>query len=234
MCGRFTLHTERDVVAETFEVDLSAAGYEPRYNIAPQQDIITLIEEEAERRVRVMHWGLVPHWAKPLAKLPNMINARVETLADKPAYRDPFRKRRCAVVADGFFEWQGNDRGRPKQPFWIHRADRVPFAMAGIWDRWTAGASDQPPLISCAIVTAPANAALAGIHPRMPVILDSEALKEWLSRDNDDRGGRLRELLIPLAPELLASHPVSAEVNDVSNDAASLIQEYAPQQPSLF
>lgn len=235
MCGRFTLHSEPDLVTESFEVDLSEIGaYEPRFNIAPQQEILTLVERDAQRRVATMRWGLVPHWAKPLAKLPNMINARIETLAEKPAYREPFRRRRCAIVADGFYEWQGSDKGKPKQPYWIHRRDRTPFLMAGVWDRWTGGDEEQPPLISCSIVTEAANAAVAGIHPRMPVILDPRAITPWLSADNDNASERLLALLEPLEAGMLTSYPVSTQVNDPAAEEPGLIQETQPEQASLF
>ena len=235
MCGRFTLHTERDVVAETFQVDLSGLeNYEPRFNIAPQQDVLTLVASEAGLEPRHMRWGLIPYWAKPLAKLPSMINARIETVAEKPAYRDAFRRRRCVVLADGFYEWQGSDRNRPKQPFWIHRRDHAPFAMAGVWDRWTGGDTESAPLISCSVVTAPSNAAVAAIHPRMPVILRNERVNAWLSHENDGARERLLALLKPVGAEELASHPVSPEVNNPSHHSPQLIEETRPDQSSLF
>jgi len=235
MCGRFTLHTERDLLAEEFEIDLSGLdSLAPRYNIAPQQDVLTLCESDSKRAAQLMRWGLIPRWAKPLSKLPNMINARVETIAEKPAYREAFRKRRCAILADGFFEWQGSDKGKTKQPHWIHRRDCAPFAMAGIWESWTGGDTEQPPLITCSILTAPANQAVSAIHARMPVILDPAALSPWLSADNYGNTEGLHELLRPLAADQLASHAVSTLVNNPAQDTGQLIEKYIPEQASLF
>lgn len=235
MCGRFTLHTERDLLAKEFEVDLSGLeNLAARFNIAPQQDILTLREDSSIPGAHTMRWGLIPRWAKPLAKLPSMINARVETIAEKPAYRDAFRRRRCAILADGFFEWQGSDKGKAKQPYWIHRKDRAPFAMAGIWESWTGGDSEQPPIITCSIVTAPANLAVSGIHPRMPVILDQASVAPWLSAENNDKRDRLHELLQPIAAEEIRSHPVSTLVNNPAANTPELIEESTPEQASLF
>jgi putative SOS response-associated peptidase YedK len=236
MCGRFTLHTEKELLAKRFEVDLDAVGpLAPRYNIAPSQDVLVVRMRDAERLAMPMRWGLVPHWAKPLEKLPPMINARRETLAEKPAFRDSLRRRRCLVLADGFYEWQSVDRRVPRQPFWISLADAEPFAMAGIWDVWFPPEDpDAEPLRSCSIVTAPANLAIQMIHPRMPVILPLDRAFRWLDPELDDDPDALLELLEPVAANALASHPVCLDVNSPEQDDAHLIEPVPHPSPTLF
>ena len=234
MCGRFTLHTEKELLAREFQVDLSQVELAPSYNIAPSQDVLTVREKDGERVARKMRWGLVPYWSKPLEKLPPMINARCESIATRPAYRRAFRLRRCLVVADGFYEWQSIDRG-PKQPFWVALADGRPFGMAAVWEVWRPQEdADAEPLVSCSIVTAPANRAIAMIHERMPVILTPESADAWIDHDFDDKAEELLELLVPVGPEALRAHPVSHDVNKPEHDDAHLIEPVAHPAPTLF
>ncbi len=234
MCGRFTLHSPRDFIAQRFEVDLGGlAELAPRYNIAPTQDVLAVRMREGERQACAMRWGLIPHWAKDSAKLPLMINARVETLADRPAYRDAFHTQRCLIPADGFYEWRVNDGKNPKTPYFLHLNDGEPFAMAGLWARWRPREEGAEPITSCAIVTAPANSALAPIHDRMPVILPRGNEAAWLDPEQHDPE-KLRELLVPLGPEHFEKRVVSALVNSVEHDGPKLIEPAPDPAPSLF
>ena len=234
MCGRFTLHTEKELLAREFQVDLSGIDLAPRYNVAPSQDVLTVGERDDARVARKMRWGLVPSWSKPLDKLPAMINARRETIATRPAYRRAFRRRRCLVLADGFYEWQSVGTG-PKQPFWITRIDGRPFGMAAVWELWRP--PDDPeaePLLSCSIVTAPANRAIQMIHDRMPVILAPEPADAWIDPAFDDKTKDLLELLVPIEPEALHAHPVSRDVNKPEHDDAHMIAPVEHPTPTLF
>jgi putative SOS response-associated peptidase YedK len=180
-----------------------------------------------------MRWGLIPHWAKDLSKLPSMINARVETVASRPAYRRSFRRRRCLILADGFYEWGPGERGtRERSPFWVSLTDGGPFAMAGLWATWHA--PDDPegePTRSCTILTAPANAAVARIHDRMPVILHPEAEASWIDPTIAEPA-TLEGLLVPVPAEALRLTPVSRRVNSPRNDGPELIRP-VPEPPTL-
>ncbi len=234
MCGRFTLHTEKDLLARRFQVDLDCVeSLAPRYNIAPTQPILTVRTQERARRAEMMHWGLVPSWAKDRSTLPKMINARTETIASKPAYRDSFRRQRCLIPADGFYEWQpypGPMRG--KTPYWISLQSGEPFALVGLWAEWRDPYEiDAPPLRSCTIVTAPAHRLIASIHDRMPVILPRQAEDAWLDPALDGKPEALRALLQPIPGEALRTRPVSKRVNSTRNDGPELIQP--SDEPSL-
>ena len=180
-----------------------------------------------------MHWGLIPHWTQDRAKLPSMINARCETVATRPAYRDPFRTRRCLILADGFYEWQpAVGLGRRKIPHWISLPDREPFAMAGLWDEWRPRNSTDPtPLRSCTIITIPASPELEKIHDRMPAILCAEAESLWLDADDSSSSKALEALLASSLGERLRAHPVSPRVNSSRNEGPELIELY--DEPSL-
>ncbi len=240
MCGRFTLHTPKALLAGRFDVDLSHVGeLAPHYNIAPSQFVLTLRRRGEERVPELLRWGLVPHWAKPLEKLPPLINARVETLATRPAYRDSLRRKRCLVLADGFYEWRsGGDRKAPKTPFWISLADGEPFGMAGLWAVWQPPAEPEAepeaPVVSCTIVTGPANAAVSALHPRMPLILPRERAESWLDPGLDGQPERALECLVPVEAEALRSHPVSTRVNSPHADDAELIAPVDDPAPRLL
>ena len=234
MCGRFTLHTERELVARRFEVSLDGVeSLAPRYNIAPAQAILTVHTEDSTRRAEMMHWGLIPAWAKDRSKLPKMINARVETAASKPAYRSSFRRQRCLILADGFYEWQAPALPRhSKTPYWISLAGGEPFAMAGLWAEWRPpNEADAKPLRSCTILTRQANPLLATIHERMPVILQLEAEDPWLDPSLDTQPEALSALLEPVPAEAFRSRAVSKRVNSTRNDGSDLIQP--SDDPSL-
>jgi putative SOS response-associated peptidase YedK len=238
MCGRFTLRTPAAILIEHF--DLEARGgrqlplFAPRYNIAPTQEIIVIRADpsDAQRTATLLRWGLIPSWAKEPGSGPPQINARSESLADKPTFRTAFRRRRCLIPADGFYEWQaaiGEAKGRgKKQPFYIHRPDHAPFAFAGLWEAWTdrrpaALEGDSPLTIeSCTIVTTSANHRLRELHDRMPVVLAPGDYAAWLDPRNEDTS-TLAPLLAPCGDDELVAEPVSTHVNRVANDDAACI-----------
>lgn len=226
MCGRFTLHTEKQILSRRFRVEPEALeAYRPSYNVAPTQAVLTMRRIEEARRVTPMRWGLVPGWAKDPAKLPSMINARAETAPSRPAYRRPFRRQRCLILADGFYEWQAPIApARRRVPHWIALEGGEPFAMAGLWSLWRpGGAVAAEPLLSCTILTTDANPALAPIHARMPVILQPEDEEIWLDPALDDDVARLRELLVGLPAARFRAHAVSPRVNSPRHDGPELI-----------
>jgi putative SOS response-associated peptidase YedK len=196
----------------------------PRFNIAPTQEVATVraCAERGERVLEMRRWGLVPGWARDPRVGNRMINARSETVAERPAFRTAFRVRRCLVPADGFYEWTGG-RG-PRQPYHIALADGAPFAIAGLWERWSRQGEDV--IESCTLLTTRANERVAAVHERMPVILETEDYERWLDpalRDPDP----LRDLLRPFPAERLALHAVSLWVNDPRHDDPSCVAPVA-------
>jgi putative SOS response-associated peptidase YedK len=241
MCGRFTLTTDPGVVARRFGAPpTQGGGTTPRYNVAPTQTVVT-VTAEGERRLEQMRWGLVPRWAKSPEIGSRLINARAETLAEKPAFREALRRRRALIPADGFYEWatasgprgeqqskgqskgqpKGSQRGQPKQPMHVRLRSGEPFAFAGLWEEWTPPAGG-PPLRTCTIVTTAPNSLLATFHHRMPVILTPEAEGIWLDPQVTDPE-RLLPLLAPFPAEVMEAYPVSQAVNAVGNDSAQLL-----------
>jgi putative SOS response-associated peptidase YedK len=224
MCGRFVSSSSSDEIAKYFGADeVSESVLSPNYNVAPTRDVYAVLESGSVRRVEPLHWGLVPRWAKDVKIGNRMINARGETVAEKNSFKSAFRKRRCLIPADGFYEWKvvkGQDK---KQPYYIHRPDDEPVAFAGLWEVWRGPDRDrEEALHSCTIITTDANATMAEIHHRMPVILPPGAWGTWLDRDEDDLD-TLGRLLVPAPDDLLAMHPVSTEVNNARNGGAQLI-----------
>ncbi len=227
MCGRYTLRSTPESLAEQFDLD-DPPELEARYNIAPGQSVLTLCVDplRAKRRIERARWGLVPDWAKDPTIGHRMINARAESVASKPAFRSAFRKRRCLVPADGFYEW-GGARGSPKQPYLFTRPDRGPFAFAGLFDVWHAGAEEE--LRSSTIITTEANEVLAGVHDRMPVILDPRDYTDWLDPANQDLDA-LQALLVPSPEAWLGRQTVGLRVNSTRNDDPECMAP-APAQP---
>lgn len=220
MCGRFSITTPPEAMRSLFGY-VDEPDFPSRYNIAPSQPVPIVIREQdgqggSRRRFLLVRWGLVPSWAKEMPQS-ILINARAETIAEKPSFRGAFRHHRALMPADGFYEWKAQGSG-PKQPFFIRRRDRKPFAMAAVWDIWMpAGGSE---LDSCAIVTTEANETLKPVHHRMPVILDEKDWDLWL-----DPGATEKELLALLRPapdDLMEAIPVSTRINRVANDDPSL------------
>jgi putative SOS response-associated peptidase YedK len=222
MCGRYTLTSSPETVASLF--DLTAVpDYLPRYNVAPTQEapVVRVLERAAGRRLDLVRWGLVPFWADDPSIGNRLINARAETAAEKPAFRDAFKRRRCLVVSDGFYEWKKEAGG--KQPYWIHFPDRRPFAFAGLWSRWDKG---DEPLDTFTILTRDAHPGIAAIHPRMPVILERDAWQPWLDPEGHDAAA-LDELLRGAAGGGLESRRVSRLVNSPANDVPQVLEDAA-------
>ena len=228
MCGRFAFYSPHAAVIRLFGV-AAAPEIEPRYNIAPTQFVATVREAGGPREVAMLYWGLVPSWAKEKSIGARMINARSETLTGKPSFRSAFRRRRCLVLADGYYEWQRSAAG--KQPYFIGFADGQPFGMAGLWERWRDPATGEP-LESCCIVTTSPSPAVAHVHDRMPVIVPPDAYAEWLDPRNE-AVDRLARLFAPCPRSDLGARPVSTRVNSARNQGPELIEPLgkAPQAP---
>jgi len=213
MCGRFTLTATPGRLRERFALDETPAAMSPRYNIAPSQDVLA-IANRMPRAAHPLRWGLVPSWAKDASVGYRMINARAETLAERPAFRGALARRRCLVPADGFYEWRRQGKAK-KQPFHIRARDGAPLGFAGLWELWRG--PDGVTLGSCAIITTAANALLAPIHDRMPAILPPAAFNAWL--DPSERpAGALTPLLVPCPDEWLEAFPVSTHVNSPTHE----------------
>lgn len=223
MCGRYSLTgPSPDRLRERFRLG-PEIPLEPRYNIAPGQHVAAVTTtRDGDPRGDVLLWGLVPHWADSPKVGWKMVNARAETVAERPAFRDAFARRRCLIPADGFYEWQRRTHG-PKLPWWITREDHEPFAFAGLWATWRA-APDVEPLRTCTILTTQASASLREVHDRMPVILPAQAEGAWL-----DPATPPDDLLALLEPfTAITRVPVSTAVNDVGHDAPDCIVAVEP------
>ena len=220
MCGRYTLTSSGEELALLFDIsDLPLVV--PRYNLAPTQEaaVVRVPAPGEPRRLDLLKWGLIPYWAKE-AKIGNsMINARAESAAEKPAYRTSFKKKRCLIPTDGFYEWK--KEGKLKQPYLIHRQDGKPFAFAGLWSSWR-NPEQEKPVETFTILTTDANDLLRPLHDRMPVILDPKDFDLWLDPKIDD-AAKLQSLLVPHAVEGFEAFPVSRMVNSPTNDVADCI-----------
>ena len=218
MCGRFALIVDASVLADVFDVD-PPRELQPRFNIAPTQTVpIVRAGKERPRELALARWGLVPSWAKDEKMGARMMNARGETVAEKPSFRSAVKTRRCLIPADGFYEWVRTDDG--KQPHYVHFSDGRPFAFAGLWERWSKG--EAGPLDTCTIITTTPNDLMAGLHHRMPVILPQNLFKEWLEPAPLDVD-RLEEMLAPHPAEGMEAYPVSTYVNKPGNDGPECI-----------
>lgn len=219
MCGRFTLRTPAKDIAEFFGLS-KMPELQMRYNIAPTQDIaaVRLARESSQRELVFLHWGLIPFWANDPKIGYRTINARAETVATKPSFRSAFKRRRCLIVADGFYEWQKTN-GK-KLPFLIHMKDDRPFAFAGLWEHWRG---DGEEIESCTIIVSEANDLLEPIHDRMPVILDPDDYDLWLNLEIEGKE-KLQELLRQYSSEEMEAYPVKTIVNNPRNDLEQCIQ----------
>lgn len=220
MCGRFALYSDPLTLAEHFDAD-ALTDWQPHYNIAPSQLIPLVRAEEKTRRIALAQWGLIPSWAKERNIGYSTINARAETVATKPAFRDAFRQRRCLIPADGFYEWQALAGSKHKQPWFIVLRDRQPMAFAGLWEHWQSPAGEI--LESCSIIVTSANDLMQPIHERMPVILARDNWSSWLSAETANTQ-KLQQLLRPYPAEEMTAWPVSPQVNNVRNDVADCMQ----------
>ena len=212
MCGRYSLTASQQELAQRFDFDSKLEGFVPRYNVAPAQQVLTVLGGDT-RRAGFMRWGLIPSWSKDGPSSRPLINARAETVAEKPSFRGPLKKQRCLVLADGFYEWQ--KEGDAKRPMRVTMRSGEPFAFAGLWSNWTDPEGNRIP--SCAIITTAANEVLKPIHHRMPVILAEEAEDLWLDTGLDDSDA-LTQFLEPYPDDALEAYEVSRLVNSASND----------------
>ena len=224
MCGRYSLIADLGELARRFEFDGDWLALESAYNIAPTQDVLTVVGGET-RRGGFMRWGLVPWWAKDASIGSRMINARAETVAEKPAFRDALRRRRCLVIADGFYEWQRT--GDSRRPMRVVIRSGEPFAFAGLWSVWKDPDGNRVP--SCAIITTTANDLLRPVHDRMPVVLPREMEALWLDSNVDDPN-MLASVLTPYADDAMQVYEVSNLVNSAANDGPEVIEPSAGQR----
>ncbi len=221
MCGRFVYTKKLEELKKVFPIDRVEAEVTPNYNVAPTQDVLSIIRKDNSNVLEQLHWGLLPFWTKDRKIGSRMINARAETVSEKPAFRSAFKKRRCLILADGFYEWKG-EKGN-KQPMFITLPDETPFAFAGLWEIWNRKGELDEPLVSCTILTTEASPAIKGIHHRMPVILKSELYEDWLNP-----GKPITDLDNILADSIHTDfkfRPVSKAVNSVKNNSVDLIAE---------
>lgn len=215
MCGRYSFILEDEMIRERFGVTVRSAIYKARYNCAPTQKL-SVISNENPGELSLYRWGLIPHWAKDISIGNKLINAKSETILEKPAFKNSFRSKRCLVLSDGFYEWK---KGTVRTPFRITRRDGSAFAMAGIWDQWTNPEGEE--IRSFAILTTSPNSLMKKIHDRMPVILDRENEKNWIE-DTSPEG--LLELLKPCSASSLIAYPVSTLVNSPRNDSKEILE----------
>lgn len=219
MCGRFTLTIDPNHLQEAFPWAVIPDDVVPRYNIAPSQPV-AVIPNNGDNTLAMYKWGLIPSWSKDPAIGDRMINARAESLAEKPSFRNAYRRRRCLVLADGFYEWRQNPDLKTKQPMYIHLIDHRPFAFAGLWEAWKS--PDGNEIRSCTIITTQPNSLMQSIHNRMPVILPPEAYSEWLYNE-DRQPAQLDKLLVPYSSSEMIAYPVSRMVNSPDNDSPTVI-----------
>jgi putative SOS response-associated peptidase YedK len=223
MCGRFTLTATVDQLIDRFDIEffLQEEEYNPSYNVAPSQSVLAVINDGARNKMGFLRWGLIPPWAKDLSIGYKMINARAETLTDKPSFRNAYKKRRCLIVADSFYEWKRLD-SKTKIPMRIKLKSNELFSMAGLWENWKS--PEGKSIYSCSVITTSPNELVQDIHDRMPVILNPEDEKYWLDPSITDTT-KLNPLLKPLDHTLMEAYEVSALVNSPKNNSIELIQK---------
>jgi putative SOS response-associated peptidase YedK len=214
MCGRFTLTVDPAEISDVFGNYDFPGKFAPRYNIAPTQPVIA-IPNDGRQKADFFIWGLIPSWAKDPSIGNKLINARGETIAEKPSFRGAFKYKRCLILADGFYEWKTQPGSKIKIPYFIHMKDRKPFAFAGLWDEWQS--TDGSAVRTCTIITTEPNELMSGIHNRMPVILPQKEYDQWLD-PTPQTPDKLLHLIKPLAVDGMSAHPVSTLVNKPGND----------------
>jgi len=232
MCGRFVSASSPGEIADYFgATSVAETLTEPNYNVAPSVDIPVVTNRDAERHLGLMRWGLIPFWAKSAAIGNKMINARVETVTEKSAFRNAIKKHRCIIPADAFYEWtavKDPAAKKPrKQPWCIERTDGAPFAFAGMFESWKDPDGDGTRIRSCTILTGPANAAMQPIHDRMPIMLTPSIWDAWLN-PADHNAAALLELIEPAPPALFAIHAVSTAVNNSRSSGPQLMDQVEP------
>lgn len=223
MCGRFTLTAPIDQIQMRFDIKqfMDEDLYSPNYNVAPSQSVLAVINDGTNNRLGYLRWGLIPSWAKDPKIGYKMINARAETLAEKPSYRNAYKNRRCLIVGDSFYEWKRH-ADKSKTPMRIKLKSDDLFAMAGLWETWKS--PDGDPVHSCTVITTKPNELVKNIHDRMPVILKPEDESIWLDKSITDTD-RLNDLLAPLPEDLMEAYEVSSLVNSPKNNSPNLIHK---------
>lgn len=219
MCGRFTLTVDPSELRDLFEGFIFPQQYSPRYNIAPSQPILA-IPNDGKNKADFFQWGLIPSWSKDPKIGNKLINARGETISEKPSFRGGFKYKRCLIPADGFYEWKVQEGTKTKTPYFIHLKDRKPFALAGLWDEWQSPSGES--LRTCTIITTTPNELMSNLHNRMPLILKKKHFSDWLDpapRTPDS----LLHLIQPYPTEDMSAYPVSTMVNRPENDRAELV-----------
>jgi len=224
MCGRFEIHSTLEIIAKVFGIGSITFDYQPSYNIAPSQDIL-LVVNDGERRLIKSRWGFVPSWSKELTDGYKMINARAESVAEKPSFREAFQRQRCLVVADGFYEWK--KEGAKKRPFYIRLKSGNPLAFVGLYNVWKSPEGEQ--ICTSTIITTDANEIVRPLHDRMPVIAPPDAYDVWLDPDVHDKA-LLQNILKPYPSAELDVYEVSPKVNSPKNNAPENIQK-VPEKP---
>jgi len=219
MCGRFTLTVDPADLNETFTDFTFPTGAAPRFNIAPTQPVL-VVPNDGSNKADYYTWGLVPSWAKDPSIGNNLINARAETLAQKPAFRSAYKYHRCLIFADGFFEWQAQPGTKVKVPHYIRLKSEKPFAFAGLWEHWQSPEGSE--IKSATIITTEPNELMARLHNRMPVILPPEAYSRWLD-PTPQQATDLQDLLVPYPAEEMKAYPISTAVNAPANDRPEVI-----------
>lgn len=217
MCGRFVQKSDLREIAPLFKAAIIESDIKASFNITPRQPV-AVVMEKGQRKIVTMKWGLVPHWAKDESIANKLINARSETVTEKPSFRDSFKKRRCLIIADGFYEWQGS--GMAKKPFYINMNDDKPFGMAGLYDIWTNPAGEK--ITTCTIITTEANDLMKPIHHRMPVILSEKDYDVWLNTEKTEENS-LKSLMKPYDAEKMKAHEVGVLVNNPRNNNENCI-----------
>ncbi|MFH0866920.1 MAG: SOS response-associated peptidase [Bacteroidota bacterium] len=213
MCGRFSFALTDKIIEEHFDVDIEDYDFIPNYNCAPSQNL-AVITNESHRRFSYFKWGMVPFWAKVSSVGNKMINAKAETIFEKPAFRNAIKSRRCLIPADSFYEWK---KGKEKIPYRIMMKDESPFSMAGIWETWND--AEGKPLFTFSVITTEANSFIKDIHLRMPVILSATDEKKWLTTSCSDK---IISMMKPYPSELMIAYPISKLVNSPVNNSAEI------------
>lgn len=219
MCGRFSRKSTLQAIIDEFEIEEVNGTVEPGYNVAPGQEIAVILKDET-RKLGLLKWGLIPSWSKDPAIGNRMINARAETLAEKPSFKHPLRRKRCLIVADGFFEWK--KEGTQKIPMYIFLKDQKPFVFAGLWDTWTSPEGKK--ISTCTIITTEPNEFMKKIHNRMPVILPKERIEDWLDRSIENEH-QVLPLLQPYPEKEMDAYEVSRFVNSPTNNSPACVEK---------
>jgi len=219
MCGRFTITLEAVELQQDLGIAAMPTDWQPRFNVAPTQPVAAVMDASS-RRAEWLRWGLIPSWAKDPTIASRLINARSETVAEKPSFRQAFNRRRCLILADGFYEWKrsASQKG-PSQPYYFQRIDKKPFAFAGLWETW------KPPegeiIRTCIIITCPANEIISPVHERMPVMVSGESMWNWLEPCSPDA---LMSILRPYPPDWMTAFPISRLVNNASMESPDMVK----------